>query len=150
GKPVEVGIYPRPIQPELPFWITSAGNPDTLAAAGQMGANVLTHSMGQSVEEVTEKTAAYRAARREEGSTGEGRVTLMLHTFVGEDADEVRAVVRKPLLNYLRTATNLLKQYAWSFPAFRRPGGSTPEDQVDLDGLSEEESEALLEHAFDR
>lgn len=150
GKPVEVGIYPRPIQPELPFWITSAGNPDTFAAAGRMGANVLTHLLGQSVEEVAEKVAAYRAARREAGHSGEGRVTLMLHTFVGEDADEVRAVVRKPLLNYLRTATNLLKQYAWSFPAFRRPGGSTPEDQLDLDGLSEEESEALLEHAFDR
>lgn len=150
GKPVEVGIYPRPIQAELPFWITSAGNPETFAAAGRMGANVLTHLLGQSVEEVAEKVAAYRAARHEGGHSGEGRVTLMLHTFVGEDADEVRAIVREPLLNYLRTATNLLKQYAWSFPAFRRPGGSTPEDQLDLDGLSEEESEALLEHAFDR
>lgn len=150
GKPVEVGIFPQPIQAELPFWITSAGNPETFAAAGRMGANVLTHLLGQSVEEVAEKVRAYRAARREAGHSGDGRVTLMLHTFVGEDADEVRAIVREPLLSYLRTATNLLKQYAWSFPAFRRPGGSNPEDQPDLDGLSEEESEALLEHAFDR
>jgi len=150
GKPVEIGVFPRPVQAELPFWITSAGNPETFAAAGRSGANVLTHLLGQSVEEVAKKVAAYRAARRDAGHPGEGRVTLMLHSFVGEETDEVRAVVREPLMNYLRTATNLLKQYAWSFPAFRRPGGSPPEDQPDLDGLSEDESEALLEHAFDR
>jgi hypothetical protein len=74
----------------------------------------------------------------------------MLHTFVGEDVDSVREMVRGPLMDYLRTATSLLKQYAWSFPAFRRPGGDAPDSQPDLDGLSEEEGEALLEHAFDR
>jgi natural product biosynthesis luciferase-like monooxygenase protein len=150
GKDVSVGVFPRPVQAELPFWITSAGNPETFAAAGRMGANVLTHLLGQSVGEVAKKVAAYRAARREAGHQGDGRVTLMLHTFVGEDVDAVRETVRGPLMDYLRTATNLLKQYAWSFPAFRRPGGDAPESQPDLDGLSEEEGEALLEHAFDR
>jgi natural product biosynthesis luciferase-like monooxygenase protein len=150
GKNVSVGVFPRPVQAELPFWITSAGNPETFAAAGRMGANVLTHLLGQSVKEVAEKVAAYRAARREAGHPGEGRVTLMLHTFVGEDVDAVREIVRGPLMDYLRTATSLLKQYAWSFPAFRRPGGDAPDSQPDLDGLSEEEGEALLEHAFDR
>jgi natural product biosynthesis luciferase-like monooxygenase protein len=150
GKPVEVGIFPRPVQPELPFWITSAGNPETFAAAGRAGAFVLTHLLGQSVAEVAAKLDVYRRAWREAGHPGDGHVTMMLHSFVGTDAEAVRAIVRGPLIEYLRTSTSLLKQYAWSFPAFKRPAGSDASDQPDLAGLSPEETEALLEHAFDR
>lgn len=150
GTPVEIGIFPRPVQAELPFWITSAGNPETFAAAGRAGANLLTHLLGQSVEEVAVKLDAYRNAWREAGHPGEGHVTMMLHSFVGEDANEVRRIARGPMIEYLRTSTSLLKQYAWSFPAFRRPDGADAADQPDLASLSAEETDALLEHAFDR
>ena len=33
---------------------------------------------------------------------GEGHVTLMLHTFVGDDREEVREKVRAPFSNYLQ------------------------------------------------
>lgn len=150
GTAVEIGVFPRPVQPELPYWITSAGNPDTFAAAGRAGANLLTHLLGQSVEEVAVKLDAYRAAWREVGHPGDGHVTMMLHSFVGDDADEVRRIARGPMIDYLRTSTSLLKQYAWSFPAFRRPEGADAADQPDLASLSAEETEALLEHAFER
>src|SRR5690606_31319623 len=55
GKDVTLSSFPRPVQPELPFWITTAGNPASFAAAGAAGASVLTHLLGQSVEEVAEK-----------------------------------------------------------------------------------------------
>ena len=29
GQDVEVGTLPRPVQPELPIWVTAAGNPET-------------------------------------------------------------------------------------------------------------------------
>ncbi|HWH73294.1 MAG TPA: MupA/Atu3671 family FMN-dependent luciferase-like monooxygenase [Methylibium sp.] len=147
GKPVETHILPRPVQKELPYWVTSAGNPETFAAAGRIGANVLTHLLGQTVEELKDKIAAYRAARQEAGFEGEGYVSLMLHTFVGPDADAVRAKVKQPLIEYLRTSLHLVKQYAWSFPAFKNRdamGG------IDLQTLSTEEMDALLEHSFER
>ncbi|MBO9623885.1 MAG: LLM class flavin-dependent oxidoreductase [Sphingomonas sp.] len=150
GRDVEIGIYPRPVQPELPFWITAAGNPETFAAAGRAGAFVLTHLLGQSVAEVGEKLETYRRAWREAGHPGEGHATLMLHSFIGDSMDQVRSAVREPLIEYLRTSTNLLKQYAWSFPAFKRPGGSDVADPPDLAALTAEETEGLLEHAFDR
>ncbi|UVO51484.1 LLM class flavin-dependent oxidoreductase [Sphingomonas sp. SUN019] len=151
GKDVEVAIYPRPVQPELPFWITSAGNPDTFAAAGRVGANILTHLLGQTVDELAAKLAAYRAAWREAGHPGEGHVTLMLHSFVGDDAAAVRVAVRQPLTDYLRTSTNLVKEFAWSFPAFkRRPGMAEPGAQIDLGALDEEELAALHDFAFER
>ena len=37
GNLVDVKTYPTPIQPELPVWITSAGNPKAFAAAGAIG-----------------------------------------------------------------------------------------------------------------
>jgi acyl carrier protein len=152
GKPVEVRTLPRPVQKELPYWVTSAGNPQTFIDAGRIGANVLTHLLGQSVEELAEKIADYRKAYKDAGHPGEGFVSLMLHTFVGPDMDVVRATVKRPLIEYLKTSLNLVKQYAWSFPAFKRRDGMDAKDQgsVDLQSLSADEMDALLEYSFER
>ncbi len=151
GTPVEVKVLPRPVQKELPFWVTSAGNVETFEIAGRMGANVLTHLLGQSIGELEGKLEAYRRARRDAGHAGEGIVSLMLHTFVGPDEAAVRAKVRQPLIEYLRSSAMLVKQYAWSFPAFkRREGMNTSVDAVDLSSVSKEEMDALLEFSFER
>ncbi|KXU32649.1 hypothetical protein A0J57_08855 [Sphingobium sp. 22B] len=149
--PAEVRTLPRPVQPELPCWITSAGSIETFAAAGRAGASILTHLLGQSIDELAGKIATYRQARRNAGHEGEGQVALMLHSFVGPDAAAIRSIVREPLIAYLRTATSLVKQYAWSFPAFkRRPGMAETVSDIEFDSLSAEETDMLLEHAFDR
>lgn len=150
GQHFPVRTLPRPVQPRLPMWLTAAGSPDTFRTAGQMGAGVLTHLLGQSVEELTEKLAVYRAAWREAGHEGEGHVTLMLHTFVGDDNDEVKNTVRRPMMNYLGSSLGLVKGFASSWTAFKkRADGSTSVD-VDLDSLSAEEMDGLLEYSFER
>ena len=118
GEPVAVRTLPRPVQPELPVWVTAAGNPETYRLAGELGANVLTHLLGQTVEELAEKLALYRQAWREAGHPGEGHVALMLHTFVGDDEDAVRETVREPMKEYLRSSVDLISAAAWSFPTF--------------------------------
>ncbi len=151
GNTVELGILPRPVQKELPYWVTSAGNPETFIAAGKLGANVLTHLLGQTVEELADKLAAYRKAYKEAGHPGEGYVSLMLHTFIGPDEAAVRETVRRPLVEYLRTSMHLVKQYAWSFPAFkRREGMDDTSANVDLQSLSDDEMTSLLEYSFER
>jgi len=153
GAMVDVKILPKPVQKELPVWVTSAGNPETFAAAGRLGARVLTHLLGQSVEELEGKLAAYRKAWKDSGHTGEGYVSLMLHSFVGPDEQAVRAKVRQPLIEYLRSSVNLIQQYAWSFPAFKRREGmdaAPSQGGVDLQSLGKEEMDGLLEHSFER
>jgi natural product biosynthesis luciferase-like monooxygenase protein len=149
GKDVPIRTLPRPVQPELPFWITTAGNPESFAAAGKAGAGVLTHLLGQSVEELAPKLESYRAAWKAAGHEGEGKVSLMLHAFVGEDPEYVRETVRGPMVEYLRSSVSLIKHYAWAFPTFRN-APKTGDGGVDLTTLSEDELNALLEHAFDR
>lgn len=147
--PVEVRTLPRPVQPELPVWITTAGNPETFAQAGTFGGNVLTHLLGQTIEELAPKIAAYRAAWRAAGHPGEGRVSLMLHTFVGGSDEQVRELVREPMTAYLRTSVGLIKQYAGVFPTLRQRPGSDGKD-LDFASLTREEMDALLDFSFER
>jgi natural product biosynthesis luciferase-like monooxygenase protein len=151
GREVAVRTLPRPVQPELPFWITAAGNPETFQQAGQLGGNVLTHLLGQTLDEVAEKIRAYREARRAAGHAGDGQVTLMVHTFVGPTDGGVRDIVRAPMKQYLGSALNLVKQHAWSFPAFkgRATHGTESTDELFRD-LSAEDLDGLLEYSFGR
>ncbi len=148
---VAIRTLPRPVQGTLPTWITTAGNVDTYIAAGRIGANVLTHLLGQSVEEITPKIAAYRQARAEAGFDPDtGIVSLMLHTFVGSDDETVRNIVRGPMKAYLGTSLSLLKKYAWAFPAFKRPKDMSADLGNDFESLTPDEQDAVLEHAFER
>jgi len=140
---------PRPIQKELPIWVTTAGNPDTFRDAARAGANVLTHLLGQSIEEVAEKVAAYRDELRKQGrDPSQYKVTMMLHTLVGRDREVAREQARGPMKSYLRSAAALIKQYAWAFPAFKRPQGANKPTDLDLRTLTDDEMDAILEFAF--
>src|SRR5437667_1633049 len=151
GKPVPVKILPRPIQPELPIWITATGNPETCRVAGELGANLLTHLVGQKIEDLADKIMIYRKAWQEKGHAGEGHVTLMLHTFVGDDLDAVRETVREPFSNYLRSSVDLLKNSPWGFaPARLSAKSQVKKFSSQSIELTEEELSMLLEHAFDR
>ncbi|HEX8374591.1 MAG TPA: MupA/Atu3671 family FMN-dependent luciferase-like monooxygenase, partial [Geminicoccaceae bacterium] len=151
GATLDVVTQPRPVQAELPVWITTAGNPDTFREAAGLGANVLTHLLGQTIAELAEKIAAYRAALAETGRDPAAHtVTLMLHTLLGEDREEVRALARAPMRDYLRSAAGLIKQYAWAFPAFKKPAGVTQPMAIDLGALDPGEMEAILDFAFER
>jgi natural product biosynthesis luciferase-like monooxygenase protein len=150
GQAFPVRTLPRPMQPTLPMWLTAAGAPETFRMAGAMGAGVLTHLLGQTMEELAGKLAIYREAWRGAGHEGNGHVTLMLHTFIGDDVEEVRNTVRRPMMSYLGSSLGLVKGFAQSWTAFKkRADGSTSVD-VDLNSLTEEEMEGLLEYSFER
>jgi natural product biosynthesis luciferase-like monooxygenase protein len=110
GNTTEVRICPRPIQAEIPIWVTCSGNPETFELAGSLGAGVLTHLLGQSLEELDRKIALYRRARRQSGHAGSGHVTLMLHTFLGETVQGVRNKIRQPFCEYLASSLDLIQK----------------------------------------
>jgi natural product biosynthesis luciferase-like monooxygenase protein len=151
GTPFAVVTQPRPVSKVLPIWVTTAGNPQTWREAGEIGANVLTHLLGQSVSEVADKIRIYHDALRAAGhDPADHKVTVMLHTYLAETREEAEAVAREPMKDYLRSAAALIKQYAWAFPAFKKPQGATNPLDIDLEGLSGEEMDAILEFAFQR
>ncbi len=108
GRPVQVTLHPRPVQPELPVWVTSSGNVETFVSAGVHGANVLTHLIGQDLGTLAGKIERYREALAlHHGPAARGKVSLMLHTFLGTDVEEVRSRVREPFRAYLKSAIRL-------------------------------------------
>lgn len=148
---VPIQTLPRPVSSELNIWLTTAGNPDTWREAGRLGAHVLTHLLGQSIAEVAGKIKIYHDALRETGrDPADYTVTLMLHTFVARDREHAREVARGPMKSYLQAAAALVKQYAWAFPAFKRPENAKNPMDIDLSTLSEDEVEGILDYAFNR
>lgn len=113
GQDFEFKVHPTPVQAELPIWITAAGSVETFEYAGSIGANILTHLLGQSIEDLDEKIKAYRRSLKEHGFRPEsGKVALMLHTFVGTDEANVRQTVEGPFKNYLKNSLNLIRPIA--------------------------------------
>ena len=149
--PVKVRTLPRPKQKELPVWTTTAGNPETFRQAGITGTYILTHLLGQSVEDVSKNIDIYRDAYRTAGHDGEGHVTLLLHTLVGPDEESVRHLARTPMKRYLKSAMFLVKSAAWSFPTFKALSEETGKSLDDyFANISDKDMDELLDFAFDR
>ncbi len=133
GEPIQVTIHPLPIQRELNVWLTCSGGAERFAEAGALGVNVLTALLFQTMADLREKVATYRAARAQHGHAGPGHVTLMLHTFLGGDEREVKEQVRAPFKEYLASSADL-----WQAGERR------------LRELSERKRADMLEYAFER
>jgi natural product biosynthesis luciferase-like monooxygenase protein len=114
--------------------MTCSGGKERFIEAGALGVNILTALLFQPIEELAEKIALYRDSRAKHGHDPEaGHVTLMMHTFVGEDIEIVRNQVQKPFTEYLKNSVDLWRQ-----------------DSKNLDDLTEREREDLLAYAFER
>lgn len=151
GKDISVSVLPRPVQSEAPIWIASAGSVDTFKVAGRIGANVLTNMLGQDIDDLRNKFAAYRQARREAGFEGPGNISVMLHTFVCDDTDKARELARQPFCNYLTSSYDLIKVAPTMFPAFRQPSAQDRGSPAfDPSQFTDEDMAALMDHAFER
>lgn len=140
GTEVEIQLFPRPLQPELPIWISSSGSVDTFIKAGEIGAHLLTSLIGQTLEDLAQKIAAYRQALAQHGfDPQERKIALMLHTFIGRDLESVRETVRQPMYHYLRSNLELHTRLA-----------KRRKSEIDLQSFTLEDELALLEHTFER
>lgn len=139
GIQKETRIFPKPVQKTLPIWVTSGGNVETFISAGKLGFNLLTHLLGETVEELADKIAAYRKAYRENGHEGQGKVVLMLHTYIGEDMEKTYEKARAPFINYLRSSLGLVKNLAVGLGL-----------DINSDKFTAEDMNDLLDYSFNR
>lgn len=132
GRSTEVLVHPAPSQRELPVWITASDKQETFVRAGEIGANVLSALMGQTLDQLAANIAAYRNARRAAGHGDRGKVTVMLHTFVHRDTEVVNRIGQSALRRYLEIHLN--------FASLRSEYDRTNE-------LNTDDRSAMLEHA---
>ncbi|MGL5794116.1 MAG: LLM class flavin-dependent oxidoreductase [Waterburya sp.] len=139
GKPVEIQTFPRPIQKQIPIWIT-CGSDETFIKAGKIGANVLTSLLYETTDNLARQIALYRNSLAQHGYNCEqGKVSLMLHTFVGDNEESIRSQVKEPFCNYLKTSFGLIENLAKkiNFP-------------VDSSTFTEDDRACLFDFAFER
>jgi iturin family lipopeptide synthetase A len=137
GGRIRVATFPRPVQRELPVWLTTLGSAAAFAAAGRAGTGVLTNLLHQDITELGGKIAQYRAARARAGHDA-GHVTVLLHTLVGDDRERVRAAAAEPLQDYLSAALDLTNRM------------SPTERRIDPERLADSDREYLLQSARDK
>jgi natural product biosynthesis luciferase-like monooxygenase protein len=140
GNQVEVELHPQPVQTELPLWLTCTKSVETFVEAGRLGCNVLTGLIDMTNEELEEKLGLYRTSLAEHGHDPDDHtITLMLHTFVGSDLDEVREQVKGPFVEYLRSFLTVIDSQKKNLV----PGASVSD-------ISAAEQDTLIEFAFDK
>ena len=139
GNEIEIKLFPRPTQRELPVWISILRDPASFVEAGRRGFGVLTNLIAQSVPELTANIAAYREARAAAGhDAAGGRVVLLLHTYLDDDAERGRREAFVPFRRYLDSAAGL-------FPSFLQGRGRGDEITA-IEG----DREALIRAAYAR
>jgi natural product biosynthesis luciferase-like monooxygenase protein len=99
---IEVGILPRPIQAELPIWLTGKGD-DTFFNAGKFGFNVLTanFALKHDLREFVRKARIYREAIQTHHGR-RGHITLMAHTFAAATPEAVERIARPAITEYVK------------------------------------------------
>ena len=140
GKDIQVSIYPRPLQKTLPCWIAALGNPETYEKAGELGIGILTNLIGQDIKQLEKGIKIYSSSLKNNGhSKNKFKVSVLLHTFIGNKKEEAIEMARQPLYNYLSSSMQLFQKTH-----------SNRENAVNLDTLSPEDKEYIFGKAYER
>ncbi|MFI8433466.1 MupA/Atu3671 family FMN-dependent luciferase-like monooxygenase [Streptomyces sp. NPDC079020] len=140
GAETDVRIRPRPVQEEPPMFLATSGRRASYGEAARRGLGVVTNLMSQTVEELAAHIAYYRQVRAECGLDPEtGRVTVLVHTYLGTDHGTARAEALEPMVRYLRSSL-LMRSAATAL-------GHGPRDVADS---GEEDLDYLFRRAYDR
>ncbi|TDC43544.1 LLM class flavin-dependent oxidoreductase, partial [Micromonospora sp. KC207] len=140
GEAIDVRLFPRPVQPEPPVFTAIVGNPDSYREAARHDVGVVTNLMTQDVSSLAENVALYRRTRAEHGlDPAGGRVVVLLHTYLGEDAERARAEAFEPFCAYLRSSFALLGQVVNSLGM-----------NIDLADTPDEDVRFVLSRAYER
>ncbi len=140
GTATRVRLHPAPLQQRPPLFAAVVGNPDSYRRAAAADLGVVTNLMTQDVPALAANIALYRRTRAECGlDPDQGRVVVLVHTFLGEDHETARQRAFRPFCDYLRSSLSLLDQV-----------GNSLGMKVDLDGATDEDVDFVLGDAYER
>ncbi|MBD2208316.1 LLM class flavin-dependent oxidoreductase [Nostoc linckia FACHB-104] len=139
GNQVKVKTFPRPVQSQIPIWITCQAD-STFIGAGKIGANVLTSLLYATIDDLANQISLYRRTLAEYGHNPKSyKVSLMMHTYIGDNEQLVKQQVKQPFCNYLKTHFGLVENLAKRINF-----------QFNPESFNEDDRQQLLEFAFER
>lgn len=137
-----LGIYPRPYQPELPIWVAVGGTPQSVVRAASYGLPLALAIIGGSPEHFVPLTQLYRTEYKKAGHN-ESALQLSVHSH-GYIADDSQQAAAEFFPSYQYVMTKLGQERGWppmsrqQFEAMRAGKGSL------LVGSPQEVTEKIL------
>lgn len=80
------GVYPRPVNGNLPIWIAAGGTPNSMIRAGGLGLPLALAIIGGQPRRFSALANLYRKAAEQTGNADKARVSMNVHGFVARDS----------------------------------------------------------------
>lgn len=139
------GVYPRPMQDQLPIWLGVGGTPESFVRAGGLGLPLMVAIIGGETRRFRPLVDLYREAGRRAGHSPD-QLKVGVHAL-GYVAETTQAAVEDFFPGYARTFTKVGKERGWPpvtrahFEAQRGPHGAL------LVGNPDEVAEKIAAHS---
>jgi probable LLM family oxidoreductase len=124
----DAGVWPRPLQEQLPIWVAVGGTPQSVIRAGVLGLPLTIAIIGGQPERFGPLVELYRAAWSESGhDPAEAKVAINTHAFVGETVEQADSAFAQP---YLAMMNRIGRERGWppsgrpEYEALRSPRGA--------------------------
>jgi probable LLM family oxidoreductase len=138
----DAGVWPRPVQEQLPIWVAVGGSPQSVVRAGTLGLPLTLAIIGGQPERFVPLVGLYREAFQEAGhDPSRARVAINTHAFVGSSSAEADAAFAT---HYLGMMNRIGRERGWppsgrpEYEALRSPNGALAA------GSAEQVAEKLL------
>ena len=122
------GVWPRPVQEQLPVWVAVGGSPQSIVRAGTLGLPLVLAIIGGQPERFVPLVDLYREAASAAGhDPGQTRVAINTHAFVGATSADADAAFAAP---YLAMMNRIGRERGWppsgraEYEALRSPRGA--------------------------
>ena len=122
------GVWPRPVQNELPVWVAVGGTPQSVIRAGALSLPLTLAIIGGQPERFVPLVDLYRQAFEAAGhDTSDARVAINTHAFVGETSVQANAAFAS---SYLAMMNRIGRERGWppsgkpEYDALRSPRGA--------------------------
>jgi alkanesulfonate monooxygenase SsuD/methylene tetrahydromethanopterin reductase-like flavin-dependent oxidoreductase (luciferase family) len=107
----DVAVAPKPYQKPLPPIRVAASSADTFVSIGKLGYPIFVMPRG-TFSDMRPAIESYRAAYREAGHPGEGRVYLRVPLYVGETAERARSEPEESIMHFFHEQAARLRASA--------------------------------------
>lgn len=107
-----LGVYPRPLQQQLPIWIAVGGTPASVARAGSLNLPLTIAILGGNPAYFTQLTDLYRnAAKRAGHNVDQLQLCINEHTYIADSTEQARDEF---WIVYEKVMNRIGKERGWS------------------------------------
>jgi alkanesulfonate monooxygenase SsuD/methylene tetrahydromethanopterin reductase-like flavin-dependent oxidoreductase (luciferase family) len=107
----ERGVYPRPVQRQIPIWVAVGGTPESAARAGALGLPMALAIIGGRPEQFAPFAEIHRRAAIETGHVPPPPLSINSHGFVAESSQQAADAFFDPLATMMN---RIGRERGWS------------------------------------